>query len=227
MTLLGTLAGGAIPFVVPRVAQAAAAPVAQGVPSGFATSPRSSAPTTTAPTTPPTTTPPTTTPPTTTPPAPVGTPASSTGPEGVGQQALAMLSYPYQRFGYAISYLPPKPGYLGETFLGSHQIHVYVRPDESVREVAFVTAFELGHAVDVTTMNPARRASWAGIRGWSASTAWFPPCDCTEDSYGSGDFSDVFASWLVPGGWGQWRSNLGPPPTAAQLGQLLPYLEGQ
>jgi hypothetical protein len=48
---------------------------------------------------------------------------------------------------------------------------------------------------------------------------------CSEDSYGSGDISMVFASWLVPDGGYRWRSNLAPPPSAEQMQQLLPYLQ--
>jgi hypothetical protein len=48
---------------------------------------------------------------------------------------------------------------------------------------------------------------------------------CTEDSYGSGDISMVFASWLVPDGGYRWRSNLAPRPSAEQMQQLLPYLQ--
>jgi hypothetical protein len=72
-------------------------------------------------------------------------------------------------------------------------------------------------------MNDQRRAEWAAIRGFAPGWTWFPSCMCTEDSFGSGDISMVFATWLVPNGGYGWRSKLAPPP-GASIAQLLPYL---
>lgn len=150
---------------------------------------------------------------------------SSMTVQQAGALALSHLNYPYQRLGYDIEFLPPRSGFLGMTYCSEHRIEVYVSPDEPLGLVSFVTAFEIAHAVDCTFNSPASRAQWANIRNFSPSTAWFPPCTCSEDNYGSGDFSDVFATWQAGPQWWRWRSNLAPPPTSDELTQLMPELE--
>ena len=110
---------------------------------------------------------------------------------------------------------------------GAHAVTIYVRSYQTVRQVAFVTAFELGHAVDCSTMTDQRRAQWAAIRGFPTGWTWFPGCLCTEDHYGSGDFSMVFANWLVSDSGYSWRSALAPPPPIDELQRLVPYLQGR
>lgn len=215
----------------------ASRPVAAVSPSTTATSAAPSSTTTAAPTTTTTAAPPpsttTTVAPTTTTvapappaapaaPAPVAAPSPST-PEEKGARALELIDYPWQRLGYSVTFAGPKAGLLGKANCDTHQITVFVRPAQTVRQVAFVTAFELGHAVDCGTMNDQRRAEWAAIRGFAPGWTWFPSCMCTEDSFGSGDISMVFATWLVPNGGYGWRSKLAPPP-GASITQLLPYL---
>ncbi len=146
-------------------------------------------------------------------------------PQEVGALALNRLDYPYQRLGYDIAFLPPRSGFLGMTYCATHRIEVYVGQDEPVGLVSFVTAFEIAHAVDCTFNTPASRAQWASIRGFNPGVTWFPPCTCSEDNYGSGDFSDVFATWLAGPQWWKWRSNLAPPPTPDQLNRLMAELE--
>ncbi|MEA3056918.1 MAG: hypothetical protein QOD30_2350 [Actinomycetota bacterium] len=156
--------------------------------------------------------------------APAPAPAAEpTTPEGKGQAALDLISYPWQKLGYSVTYTGENPGLLGKANCSTHQITIYVRSSQTVRQVAFVTAFELGHAVDCGLMNDQKRNEWAQIRGFAPGWTWFPNCLCTEDNYGSGDISMVFANWLVPNGGYRWRSNLaGPPPS---MDPLIPYLQ--
>jgi hypothetical protein len=135
---------------------------------------------TTAPPPPPTTT--TAAPTTTTapPPPPVVQPvavAAPSNPQAKGEAALARLDYPWQSLGFSVRFEGPNPGLLGKADCGAKAITVYVRPTDDVTRVAFVTAFELGHAVDCGTMTDAKRAEWAAIRGfapgWSSNLA--PP----------------------------------------------------
>ena len=158
-------------------------------------------------------------------PQPSAAPATAepTTPESKGAAALELISYPWQRLGYSVSYTGENPGLLGKANCSTHQITIYVRSSQTVRQVAFVTAFELGHAVDCGLMTDQKRAEWAQIRGFAPGWTWFPNCLCTEDNYGSGDISMVFANWLVPNGGYRWRSNLaGPPPS---MEPLIPYLQ--
>ena len=142
----------------------------------------------------------------------------------VGPAALALIDYPWQQLGYTVRFESSTAGLLGMTDCASRAVTIFVRPSQTVRQVAFVTAFELAHAVDCTTMNRDRRAQWASIRTFTSGWRWFPGCLCPEDTVGSGDFSMVFASWLVPNGGYPWRSSLAPPPNADQLRALMPYL---
>ena len=153
-------------------------------------------------------------------PAPAPTPAT---PQAMGAAALELIDYPWERLGYSLSFEGPQDGLLGKTTCATKSVYVYVRPSQTVRQVAFVTAFELGHAIDCGTMTDARRAEWAAIRGFAPGWTWFPSCLCTEDSFGSGDISMVFADWLVPDGGYGWRSNLAGPP-GASITDLMPYL---
>jgi hypothetical protein len=154
--------------------------------------------------------------------APASTPAATT-PEAKGAEALELIGYPWQRLGYGLTFTTENPNLLGKANCSTKQITIYVRDSQSIRQVAFVIAFELGHAVDCGYMNDQRRNEWAQLRGFAPGWTWFPSCLCTEDSFGSGDISMVFANWLVPNGGYGWRSKLaGPPPS---MDPLLPYLQ--
>ena len=175
----------------------------------------------------------TTAPPPRPPPAPAPTPAPApavqaaavpSGPQAKGEAALARLNYPWQKLGYSVRFEGNNSGLLGKANCGTKEITVYVRSNQSVTDVAFVTAFELGHAIDCGTMDDARRAEWAAIRGFPSGWTWFPGCLCTEDDFGSGDISMVFGKWLVPESTFPWRSKLAGPPSAEQLERLMPYL---
>ena len=159
-------------------------------------------------------------------PAPRPAPAAPAvfDPQAEGQAALARIHYPYQRLGYAIAFHGPLTGFLGLTDCSSHHVDVYIRPSETADQVAFVTAFELAHAVDCGFNTTATRSAWASIRGFPGGATWFPSCTCSEDEFGSGDFSDVFATWLVGSGGWPWRSRLAPPPSSSELSALMPYL---
>jgi hypothetical protein len=151
--------------------------------------------------------------------------SASPTPAQRGAEALDRIDYPWQHLGFSITFEGPNDGLLGKADCNTDRIFIYVRPTQTVQQVAFVTAFELGHAVDCNFMDDQRRADWASIRAFQPGWKWFPGCVCSEDSYGSGDISMVFASWLVPDGGYRWRSNLAPPPSAEQMQQLLPYLQ--
>jgi hypothetical protein len=122
----------------------------------------------------------------------------------MGAAALSRLRYPIAALGYQVTFVPGRSGLLGKTNCTTHLVTVYVRSYQSVEQVAFVTAFELAHAVDCGHLTDASRAAWAATRGFRPGWTWFPSCTCAEDRYGSGDFAMVFARWLTgttPYGW--------------------------
>lgn len=158
------------------------------------------------------------------PPSPPATssPPPPSSPADRGMAALRLIDYPWQQFGYRMQFRGPRAGILGTTNCATREIDVFVRETQSTNQIAFVTAFEIAHAVDCSTMTVQRREEWAALRGFPSGWRWFPPCACTEDDYGSGDFAMVFASWLVPDGGYRWRSTLAPPPDS--IDRLLPFL---
>ncbi|HEX5267492.1 MAG TPA: hypothetical protein VFW24_12030, partial [Acidimicrobiales bacterium] len=96
------------------------------------------------------------------PPSPVAAPAlpppapAAPAPyyQRLGDEGLARISYPWRRLGYQLSFQPGRAGLLGGTNCAGHEITIYVRPSQTVGEVAFVTAFEIAHAVDCTYLTP-------------------------------------------------------------------------
>jgi hypothetical protein len=132
-----------------------------------------------------------------------------------GQAALARISYPWRQLGYSVTFLSGRPGLLAKTDPKSHTIEVFVRQGETFDRMTHAVAHELGHAVDLTYNDDARRAQWRQLRGIDASLPWFL---WGGRDYGSpaGDFAEAFAYWQAgPSDY----SDFGPP---KDLGPLLP-----
>jgi hypothetical protein len=139
----------------------------------------------------------------------------------IGTKALALISYPWIKLGYTLTFHGPKAGFYGLTDCHTHNIDIYVTPSQTVVQVAYITAFEIGHAIDCAHLADGHHATWPALRGYSLTGSWFPSCSCSEDRFSSGDFSEVFARWQVGPAYA-WRSDLAPAPTAAQLATLIP-----
>jgi hypothetical protein len=140
-------------------------------------------------------------------------------PEGKGAAALDLVDYPVEKTGYTVVFAGARPGYLGLTEPPARRITIFVRPEQTVAEVAHVLGHELGHVVDLTLTTPEERLQYRLIRGLDPHRSWFPSCDgCTDYAFPAGDFAETFAIWLV--GEGTSRSTMAGPPTAAQLAQL-------
>ncbi len=89
------------------------------------------------------------------------------------------------------------PERLGYAHFDQRRIEIYVRSDQTPRDVAEVLAHELGHAVDVTSLTREDRARWLSARGLE-STAWWPPEGARSDfASGAGDWAEAFAMWLL------------------------------
>ena len=140
-------------------------------------------------------------------------------------QVLARISYPWQAKlpGWRIEFVGARPGYRGSTFPNDRLMQIYVRPDESVEELAHVTAHEMGHAVDVTYLDQAERASFNVERGRSPDSTWWVANGADDFSSGAGDWAECFAWSQMQSG--PWYSRLGNPPDAATLG-LIEALAG-
>lgn len=130
-------------------------------------------------------------------PASEGDPASGSAEDTRPQQALAMISYPWQARlpGWTVTFAPARDGLRGLTFSGEARIEIYVRPDDSAWDLGRVLAHELGHAVDLTLNDSGARREWADARGISDATPWWPRSGLADFATGAGDFAECFATW--------------------------------
>ena len=134
---------------------------------------------------------------------------------------LALITYPWTKLGYTLTFHGPKAGFFGLTDCHTHNIDIYVTSSQTVVQVAYITAFEIGHAIDCAHLADGHQTTWPALRGYHLTGSWFPSCSCSEDHFSSGDFSEVFARWQVGPAYA-WRSALAPAPTAAQIAALIP-----
>jgi hypothetical protein len=158
----------------------------------------------------------TVTPPTTV----VAAAVSGTPEEQAGRAALARVTYPWAATGYTIVFSGARPGLFGLTKADERRIEIYVRPGENPDLLAHVIAHEIGHAVDKTFNNAARRAQWLAIRGLAPSTGWFTCNRCHDFDTPAGDYAETFALWQL--GLHDFRGTVAPEPDAAMLARLVP-----
>jgi hypothetical protein len=131
-------------------------------------------------------------------------------------RALGLLRFDWRALlpGWQIRFLPGRSGIRGATFPDSKVIEIYVRSSDGPDDLAHVVAHELGHALDVTRLDDAKRQVWRATRGIAPGVPWFPSGSGAPDySTAAGDWAESFAHWQVGAGW---YSKLGKPPTPAQ-----------
>ena len=136
-----------------------------------------------------------------------------------GEAALARLPYDWRATGFTIEFVAPRAGYLGSTYPSARLTRIWVRANESLDVLMHTIAHELGHAVDLTWGDAARREQYRHVRGLDGRD-WFTCGGCTDYSTPAGDFAEVFASWLA--GPSDFRSELAGPPSPEQLVVLEP-----
>lgn len=136
--------------------------------------------------------------------------------QALGGPAIAAISYPWQEEleGWEIEFVSGAGNIAGYTWSREQRIEVFVRPGATSSDLARIFAHELGHAVDVSKNDGDERRAWLAARGVETA-AWWPGNGLADFSTGAGDFAEAFAVWQV--GAGDYRGELGPPPTAEQL----------
>jgi hypothetical protein len=164
------------------------------------------------------------------PPAPTA-PAAALTPAQLGAEALTLVRYPWQRIpGYTIQFLPisaaPSSGFYGNTtFTWGHTggtSVLYVYAGETVQTLAGITAFEIGHEVDASAVEPeGGEAQIENVLGIHPAS-WAPDCDCAEQGFLSGWYAAAFSNYWSPG-VGSW-STLAPEPSGAVLTAIAPWL---
>ncbi|HEX2064275.1 MAG TPA: hypothetical protein VHE80_07615 [Acidimicrobiales bacterium] len=137
-------------------------------------------------------------------------------------EVLAGLSYPWQRLGFDITFLPARRGVLGATYLEERRIEIYVRADQTPLQLAHVIGHELGHAVDATYGTPQRRREWMRLRGMDPALDWWGCLGCRDYATPAGDFAEVFAYWLAGPDSG-FNGRLAGPPVQEDMHLLTPF----
>lgn len=109
--------------------------------------------------------------------------------------------------------------YLGMADSGTKTVTLWVKATDSRQQLRITLAHELGHVLDYTTVGGSQRSQYLSLRGQSASTTrWYPCNGCEDYAYPVGDFAEVYALWLA--GPGDFRSRFAATPTSAQLTRL-------
>ncbi len=132
-------------------------------------------------------------------PAAVAPAAAGPGAEQRGA-ALALLRDPWldRLEGWTIEFLPARAGYLGATWARTKRIEIYIGEGQSLDELAFTLAHELGHALDVTLLDVNQRDQWLQARGVPEASWWGTSGD-SDYGVGAGDWAEAFAVWQVGG----------------------------
>ena len=119
----------------------------------------------------------------------------------IGQAALERLGFPWRERlpGWTITFLQGGPALLGGTWTYQRRIEIYVRETQSVDDVAFTLAHELGHAIDVTCFGETERIGWLEARGLDPATPWWVASGATDFASGAGDWAEAFAIRLLGG----------------------------
>ena len=141
------------------------------------------------------------------------------------QQALALIHYPWEKLGYEIVFLGPKPGYRAMTISDRRRIEVYARPGDDTDLLAFDLAHELGHAFDLERNNTPRRNRWREMRGIGQSVPWFGCNRCPDYQTPAGDFAETFALLLL--GPVNYHSRIALAPTPEEIPDLAAFCEIQ
>ena len=136
-------------------------------------------------------------------------------------EALALISFPWQHLNYNIVFMAPKPGLRAMIFPNDRRIEVYARPNDGSRVLAYDIAHELGHAIDLTFNNSERRKQWMEARGISPDTPWFGCSGCSDFKTPAGDFAETFAFLLL--GPGNFSGKIASVPTAEQIPTLKAF----
>jgi hypothetical protein len=136
---------------------------------------------------------------------------------------LSMIRFPWNRLGYEIAFLGPRPGYRAMTLVEKRRIEIYMRPGESALLQAYDLAHELGHAFDLEYNDTARRQRWLQLRGIKSSSPWFGCDGCPDYSTPAGDFAETFALLVL--GPGNYHSHMAQPPRRAQIPELLAFCQ--
>ena len=141
--------------------------------------------------------------------------------ERLRKAVLGLIRFPWQKLGYEIVFLGPRPGYRAMTISDRRRIEIYNRPGDSPLLTAFDLAHELGHAFDLDHNTPERRSRWRELRGIDPEEAWFGCNRCPDYNTPAGDFAETFAFLLL--GPGNYHSRMALPPTKDEIPALAAF----
>jgi hypothetical protein len=140
-------------------------------------------------------------------------------------EALSLISFPWQQLHYNIVFLAPKHGVRAMIFPRARRIEVYARPSDDPHQVAYDIAHELGHAIDLTFNTPETRKQWMEARGINPNTPWFGCNACTDFNTPAGDFAETFAFLLL--GPGNFSGKIASAPAQEQVAALKTFFAAE
>ena len=147
----------------------------------------------------------------------------------VSIKAIALVKYDWPTLlaDWALSFLPSRPGILGEADPRHHAINIWIRDDESPKRVAEIIVHELAHKVDLMHLSPEQRAEWRKLRGIDPEVLWIHPSGkgkkVSDSDTSSGDFAECVV-WTIQGPSSTFSSRLGPPPSKVQQQVIRKWL---
>ena len=104
--------------------------------------------------------------------------------------------------GWKVEFLDSRHNLCAETFPHERRISIYVNVNQTLEEIAFVLAHEIGHVVDHILpihdeQGYSRRRAWQKMRHITDLTTWWGRPDEPDFGVGSGDFAECFAVWVI------------------------------
>jgi len=114
------------------------------------------------------------------------------------EMALDLIPIPWQEIAsrWTVEFKPSRDRLLGGTWTLERRIEIYVREHQTLEEIAFTVAHEIGHAIDATVANPKFRRLWQKKRNIPTEIWWAEP-GMSDFAVGAGDFAECFAVWQM------------------------------
>jgi hypothetical protein len=144
----------------------------------------------------------------------------------VGQKALKVIEWDWQSRlpDWTIRFGGKRSGFLAMSNSDIRVIDVWIRKDQTLKEIASIIVHEASHAYEKRYFTDEMRKTWMKIRSMPVKTQWSPSCIlCSDYKYGVGDLAESI-SWTLLSPETGFKSKLGPPPNKAQQTVIRQWL---
>ncbi len=123
--------------------------------------------------------------------------ANASREDQLGAQALDIIGVDLQQTlpGWTLSFEASNGAQRGVTYPHDKHIVVSIRSNDTATDVASILAHEMGHAFDVTHLEPSERDQWLEVR--EIGPQWWVDAYLSDFEAGQGDFAEAFATHLT------------------------------